>query len=304
MKGQEVDNGGITMRSDDPKTLQARAKFKAKVKAKIDTEVSVYDESKVSDDKSVVGKDGYVNNFDIYGQTKLHNAAYEGKIHVIQRLILVGADVNIKECNQGDSPLHKAVHGGHIEVVTLLLNYGVTINVVNKDGETPLHYAAYNGAVEIMRLLIGRGGDILIESRDGANVLHQAVCCNSNVPIFKKAAMISILCGSNPELVNAPNHQQYKETPLHWAVYEGNTSSIIDLRACGAGVDVEYGFGSPLMKAREYGIREEALRPSIISALIKPIAEIREQFAGWMDEYHTSIEAPALGVSPEIESSI
>ena len=58
---------------------------------------------------------------------QLHDAALEGDIEQVDRLIAQGADVNAKN-NNGRMALYIASRNGHTETVNLLLSNGADVN--------------------------------------------------------------------------------------------------------------------------------------------------------------------------------
>ena len=73
----------------------------------------------------------------------LHDAAREGSLQDVERLLSGGADVN--ESNEyGETPLHLAARCGSLEVVKFLLENGASGDIAarDEDGRTPLHDGA------------------------------------------------------------------------------------------------------------------------------------------------------------------
>ena len=105
----------------------------------------------------------------------LHQAAADGDIAEVKRLIDGGADIDVKT-NDGDTPLHSAAWFGQTETALALINAGADINAKENDGWTPLHIAAQEGQTEIALALIKAGADIHGTDRDGWTPLHLAAC--------------------------------------------------------------------------------------------------------------------------------
>jgi hypothetical protein len=74
------------------------------------------------------------------GWTPLHVACYCGRTKVAEYLIKLGADVNNKSSSYNQSILHTVRHGD-FETCKLLLDNGVDVNCRNKLGHNPLRSA-------------------------------------------------------------------------------------------------------------------------------------------------------------------
>jgi len=110
---------------------------------------------------------------DEYGSTPLHKAAFRGHVKVVKLLLEHGADPNIQN-KVGWTPLHAAAFKGHVDVARLLLERGVDPNVRNDNGDTPLHDAAYKGHFDVVELLLERGADPTVKNKDGETPLDLA----------------------------------------------------------------------------------------------------------------------------------
>ena len=141
--------------------------------------------------------------------TKLHSAAFVGKVEVVNLLLEKGADVNAR-AKDGATPLHLAVKRGHVlaakllftkganltakdaegntpvhlaselyttEMVKALISMGVMVNQKNESGWTPLHLAANKGKIEVVETLIAAGADINAVAGKGWTPLAVAVNC-------------------------------------------------------------------------------------------------------------------------------
>ncbi len=141
--------------------------------------------------------------------TKLHSAAFYGRIELVELLLIQGADINAR-AKDGVSPLHLAIKKDHLKVAQLLfakganlaakdnqgntplhiaadafsraaiealVKMGAYVNVKNQDGWTPLHLAANRGKQEVLDSLIALGADINAEAGNGWTPLKVAVNC-------------------------------------------------------------------------------------------------------------------------------
>ncbi len=89
----------------------------------------------------------------------IHDAARNGDLDQVQRLVVQGADVNAKAVRD-ETPLMLTALAGNGEIVNYLLQRGAEINARNSSGMTSLHAAAYTGHSDIVQLLINKGADV------------------------------------------------------------------------------------------------------------------------------------------------
>lgn len=162
------------------------------------------------------------------GEEELLEAAEDGDIEKIKKL-LNEQDVDI-DCtdSNGDTPLARAVMESHIDIVRILLEYNADINLseevgslvalaacnsdwdivkllvsnhadINRmyEGLTALHYAAKKGNAELVEFLLENGADINCQEneKDGPTALHLANKFNKKEVIhvlLKRGAKIRI----------------------------------------------------------------------------------------------------------------
>lgn len=74
-----------------------------------------------------------INDRDTLGWTKLHNAAANGDVIEVQRLVVVGVDVKAPT-STGKTSLHIASHNGHFGVVRVLLDNSADVNAQDDYG--------------------------------------------------------------------------------------------------------------------------------------------------------------------------
>lgn len=82
----------------------------------------------------------------------LQSAAAAGYEKIVQMLLELGADPNVREGN-GYTPLHAAAQNKDIDMIHTLLYGGADLTLVGKDGKTPLDLAAETGDKETIALL-------------------------------------------------------------------------------------------------------------------------------------------------------
>lgn len=82
----------------------------------------------------------------------VHRAAVWGHHETVARLISLGHNCDLKDCD-GDTALHIAARKGHRKVVETLIANGADVNLTNNDGKTPLGIARERGDRTIVELL-------------------------------------------------------------------------------------------------------------------------------------------------------
>jgi serine/threonine-protein phosphatase 6 regulatory ankyrin repeat subunit B len=88
----------------------------------------------------------------------LWNAARDGDVATMEKLIARGANVNVYL--DGHTPLTVATFKGHAEAVETLLKHKADTSLTTMDLHTPLQLAAFDGQVEIARLLVEDRADV------------------------------------------------------------------------------------------------------------------------------------------------
>ena len=103
----------------------------------------------------------YDSSNDNYSSSKdnndspLHDAALEGNLDTVKKLIANGLDLNAKN-KFGNTPLHYASIAGHLKIVKYLLSNGAN-NIKSNSGKTPLDFAREKEYVEIVSTLTNWG---------------------------------------------------------------------------------------------------------------------------------------------------
>jgi hypothetical protein len=120
-----------------------------------------------------------VNDKDENGKTLLHYASENGQIDIIKVLINVGAVIDAQD-GGGRTSLFLASNADKKETVNVLLNKGADPNIKDSNGDTAMHVAAGNGDLDILKLLIEKGGEINSVNNFNWSVLHNAAYCVAN----------------------------------------------------------------------------------------------------------------------------
>ena len=111
-----------------------------------------------------------VNVRDIHGETPLMDAIFSGLVCHTQRLIELGADVNIVNYTSGDSAITRAVAFDRSEIIPLVLRIGANYHHRDKHGRNIAHIAARSGNAKTMQVLADSslvGLDVSVRDDDG-----------------------------------------------------------------------------------------------------------------------------------------
>ncbi|KAL5849924.1 hypothetical protein ACOSQ4_007937 [Xanthoceras sorbifolium] len=198
------------------------------------------------------------------GDTPLHVAAKYGNNHAVKFLIdsakvendqRVLPDNDIKQMlrktnNAGNTPLHEAVQHDFHEVVILLSREDPDfLYPSNNLGETPLYLAVQKGdyGVEMVDQILKDFRKLAYEGPHGRTALHAAAKSNDDSIVrkvlYKKKSL-------------AKEVDEYGWTPLHYAAYYGNRSTVkvlLEFDVCAAYVGEKERKMTPLHLAASQG---------------------------------------------------
>lgn len=90
--------------------------------------------------------------------TWLHVAASRGELNIVEKLVELGANINILGGVYGGGALNEAASAGHLEIVNYLLSCGADMDISEPE-RNPLFGAISNGHVDIAKRLIESGID-------------------------------------------------------------------------------------------------------------------------------------------------
>lgn len=111
-----------------------------------------------------------------YGKTALHWACDYHHVEIIDELIILGADVNVKDGDHGSTPLHlafgKKENATSMEIAKKLVRAGANINATNNDGCTILHWVCQSLNEDIIKELVILGADVNLKDKDGDTPAH------------------------------------------------------------------------------------------------------------------------------------
>ena len=117
-----------------------------------------------------------IRHYMYQGDTALHMAAAAYQPLVVEKLIIMGADVRARN-RRGAEPLHYAVDGGaglpawnpraQSQIIAMLISAGADPNAVDKSGVAPLHRVR-NRCAAAVRALIDGGADPRAPNKSGS----------------------------------------------------------------------------------------------------------------------------------------
>ncbi len=99
------------------------------------------------------------NNLNAWDKNRFYTplllAAEDGDIEIIEELIELGADANIKDDN-GKTALMDAAHEGDIDVVETLLEAGVDVSLTDRSGFSALHAAVLSKDKFVVKAVLNK----------------------------------------------------------------------------------------------------------------------------------------------------
>jgi hypothetical protein len=110
----------------------------------------------------------------ILDHQRLLDAAENGDLATVTKLLDKGIDINTKDGWSG-TPMMYAAANGHTDIVALLLTRGVGINSISRLDRTPLMCAANGGHNETVKYLIEHGADLSMKDREEKTALMLAI---------------------------------------------------------------------------------------------------------------------------------
>lgn len=168
----------------------------------------------------------------------LLSAAGEGRKHLVEALLRLGADVDGDASAPDDdsrstqrlAPLHAAAAAGHIECVRALLAAGAKSTSTSATSATPLHVAAARGQASVVRLLlapIARSDDsspttpACARDRNKQTIVHMAARSGD-------AETLDICLRAFREHAKPSSSalDRWRRSPLHWAVLAGSLAAV------------------------------------------------------------------------------
>ncbi|XP_063070812.1 ankyrin repeat and SOCS box protein 11 [Engraulis encrasicolus] len=172
--------------------------------------------------------------------TPLHEAALQGRLLVLRRLLSQGWSVSCSTVN-GVTALHEACAGGHFSCAKTLLEHGADASVVNIDGATPLYNACSSGNSALVKLLL-QYSSVHHPAHRLASPLHQAAQRGH-------LSCVELLLSHGADI----DLELDTGTPLYCATENRRTDTVHTLLLLGADVNRGHGLETPLHAAARVG---------------------------------------------------
>ena len=180
---------------------------------------------------------GYEESMEDEIQRKVMLGIRREKINLIQHLLQLGADPNVKD-SSGRNSVHIAVSNQSEDVLRMIIDGKGDVNAQSYIGATPAYYMIFetNWSIEndvdqafipLISMLVNAGCDLNIRGIDQSSALHYAA-----------AKLDHYVCSNLLRLGANVNAQDYlKRTPLHMAARNKNAHLAQLLIEHGADVD-------------------------------------------------------------------
>ena len=168
--------------------------------------------------------------------TNLNEAAKASNEKDIQELVNFGKDLNERLSIFSLAPIHKIIESqekNKHQVLQKMLLLGSDPNIKDSNGWTALHYAAQNGDFESVQILIDKKADINAFSNNGRTPLHLAAKMNrKNIVRYLLDKILEKYKGDSQKYINTKD--EHGCTPIHLAAKEGNKECLEILLSKGA----------------------------------------------------------------------
>uniref|UniRef100_A0A6P7GX78 Uncharacterized protein LOC114344022 n=1 Tax=Diabrotica virgifera virgifera TaxID=50390 RepID=A0A6P7GX78_DIAVI len=149
-----------------------------------------------------------VNFQDIDGESPLHKSVKCTRL--AELLVLHGADIDLPDFNNRNTPLHIAAEKECVETVCMLLYYGADANINNRFNFTPFMKAIFSRNIEVQEALLNYVNDFNTKSTYNRSTLELAVMKYSPFVenIINRGAKVDI--NVLKACLNYPNVQNFR----------------------------------------------------------------------------------------------
>eukprot|EP01133_Synstelium_polycarpum_P003668 gene3668-4222_t len=182
------------------------------------------------------------------------------------------------------TPLHIACFEGHTDIVSVLIKKGAKIDQKDKNGWTPLHCAASSGHFKACEYLIQKDPQLAKDpANDGSTPFHYLV--RRWDPVLSPK-ILGIIVKNDPSIVNLSANNM--ETPLHHACLKNCEESIVFLLNHKADVNkrskngetclsfaIRAGYKNVVKMLLEYGVDEQAYDAAFQIATAQSMEDVR-----------------------------
>ncbi|EGC37278.1 hypothetical protein DICPUDRAFT_150121 [Dictyostelium purpureum] len=157
-----------------------------------------------------------INGGDESGNTALHWACYKKLYDIVKYLLSMGADPNIPNTDELQTPFHWACIGGDLFIIKYVFNNGGDPHLQDKRGYNSLIHATQYNEISVCRYLIDKG--VNVDSPDflQKTTLHWAA--------YQGHTQLVLFLVNKGADINALD--SIGRSPLHWACFKGNSDPI------------------------------------------------------------------------------
>lgn len=174
--------------------------------------------------REVVSRLSIEKSSDVFGNTPLHQAVYNGQSEIVRTLLAASGEMLNAPNDNGETPLMIACMKANLMTATLLIEAGADVDKALLNGTAPLHFAAQSGNKFIGRALLEAKASINVQNENGETPLIMAAQTGNN-------EFVSLLCEYHADVNLADNLQH---TALHYASERGYNEIVEMLLVEGA----------------------------------------------------------------------
>ena len=253
--------------------------------------------------KALIAKDPRVKDqLDLNKMSPLHHALWNKNMDLLRFLIQNGADVNISG-PLGRTPLIHGIIGPQVpfEMISALVDAGAQIETKDSFGYPPLVYAVQSGRRDVVDLLMSKNAVLPLEPPNGPRLLFACIeqgykdlldrLIAKGADLQTNGLLRAAASAGRTEMIEIllSHHIDIEQrsrgwTPLHFASYEGQLSTIELLLAKGADLNARTeGMGQSCANLADENGKKEAVEFLAKKGLkLSPAAfpELRGEYLG------------------------
>lgn len=232
-----------------------------------------------------------------YGKTPLHLAIERRNEEAVLLFLHNGANAINTAGTKGNTMVHDAARSGNRMIMEALIKKGADLNIKNDEGKMPFEYEKGEKSYLLTQAFIRavKAGDLtMVEhlaqsphfKRIDLEEMHQGEGILSMAITRQNPAMIDYLLKECALDVNYRNSDN--QTPLHYAVREGDLSTVSKLLAKGADVHAQSDFGMMPLHIAASSTHSQDIH-KLIQNLIQAGANINAQTTHLFTPLHVAI---------------